>query len=278
LDFETAYIGTRDECRSFLASSKCFYVYVLCRPDGRPFYVGKGKGLRVFEHENEARRENNWKSNAHKLNVIRSIWRSTNSIIYAVHSIHTSEDEAYLAEAKLISKWKRIHEGGLLTSLAAGGGEVSDRSPISLQKHRATLSGIPENNPERAVINEFVLAIAPMNSVNIKPASQFTPRLSIPHSKARTPTLRQAAALVAAAAAKGVSMNFDCIVPRKIEVAGVCAFIEDGVSSDILKSGMATLVESIRAEDEQFALTESQALLACGIVGIEKCRIIGLLN
>jgi hypothetical protein len=32
-----------------------YYVYVLARPDGTPFYVGKGKNGRIFEHDKEAR-------------------------------------------------------------------------------------------------------------------------------------------------------------------------------------------------------------------------------
>src|SRR5690242_9527661 len=75
-------VDPQNACKKFLQGAEGFYVYILRRPDGRPFYVGKGIGDRVFAHENEARHPNDWRSNAYKLNVIRSIWRSGNPVTY----------------------------------------------------------------------------------------------------------------------------------------------------------------------------------------------------
>src|SRR3546814_7736378 len=53
-------------------------------------------------------------------------------------------------EAALITQYKRLHEGGPLTNLAGGVGNLSGSSPFSLERHPATLSGSPANNPERS--------------------------------------------------------------------------------------------------------------------------------
>jgi len=44
------------DCRARLrALALPFYVYILHKPDGVPFYVGKGVGLRALRHVSEAR-------------------------------------------------------------------------------------------------------------------------------------------------------------------------------------------------------------------------------
>lgn len=49
-----------------------FYVYLLLRPNGQAFYVGKGIGKRIDDHEKEARQNHD----CYKCAVIRKIWRS----------------------------------------------------------------------------------------------------------------------------------------------------------------------------------------------------------
>lgn len=77
-----------------------FYVYVLLRPDGRVFYVGKGQKNRAYKHEAEART----KCNCHKCRVIRKVWKSGHSIRASIIFTTGNEAEAYQYEARLIDK------------------------------------------------------------------------------------------------------------------------------------------------------------------------------
>ncbi|HYD98672.1 MAG TPA: GIY-YIG nuclease family protein [Alphaproteobacteria bacterium] len=270
--------GSLADCRAVLRSALPHYVYILRRPDGRPFYVGKGTGDRLAHHENEARHPNDWRSNAYKLNVIRAIQRSGAAIVYEIDFVTDDEAAAYAREGALIEAIGRLHEGGPLTNLAAGGGTTGGPSPASKARHAATLSGTPDDNPARAALNAYVKAIGPMASVPIKPLDQFTARPTQRFPKVtRQPTLRPAVLLVAAAAASGIMLDGPCRIPRRVAVNGVEGLIENGVSSDILTAGMADIVPAADPRDELFSLTAGQARQVVGLVGRAKCIDLGVL-
>jgi hypothetical protein len=273
------FVGLQQQCKEYLRSVNGHYVYVLRRPDGRPFYVGKGLGDRVFHHENEARHPNDWRSNAYKLNVIRAIWNSSLAVQYEIEHVCEDEIDAYAREAELISGFKRLHEGGPLTNLAPGGGTVGGVAPASKEKHSATLGGIPDNNPERAILNGFVLGIADMRSVILKPVSQFTPRPTQKYpGKSMGPSLRQATALVASAAANGIMLIKLCLIPRRVTVERVEGFVENGVCCDIMTSGMAAVLPASNPADENFKLTMEQSRKVTGLIGVRKCVDLGVLS
>ena len=93
-----------------------FYTYVLRRPDGTPFYVGKGCGERY-----------RWCGNAHAQRVAQEIIDSGQRI--GVDRIPAATEEAAFAEEKrLIALYGRIYLGtGTLCNFTDGGegfGEV----------------------------------------------------------------------------------------------------------------------------------------------------------
>jgi len=265
-------------CKVFLAGHPAHYVYILHRPDGRPFYVGKGYGPRIFQHENEARHSNNRLSNAYKLNVIRSIWKAGLKPTYEIDLVTASADEAYAREASLIALIKRLHEGGPLTNLAAGGGSTAGPAPASVERHSATLGGIPDDNPERATLNGFVLSIAHMDSVVVKPVGQFIARPTVRFpNKSRKLSLRQAVAVAASAAANGISMAGECRIPRKLVIDGVEGLVENGVACDLLTSNAVSIEAAVDPADECFLVSAQQAAAIVGALGQRKCVDLGIM-
>jgi uncharacterized protein len=270
------FVGEREGCLATIGGLDGCYTYVLRRPDGRPFYVGQGTGYRVFDHENEARHPNGPRSNSHKLNVIRAIQRSGAVLRYEIDRVFPNKDGANARETELIARFKRLHEGGTLTNRHPGGGSTSGISPFSREKHAATLGGIPDDDFETATLNRFVLAIGPMDSIVLKPVSRFRPRPTMPHPKKKTPSLRQAIALAATAAANGVVLVAGARLPRAVVVDGIRGVVENGVSCRIMGSGMATVISAADPADEVFLLSESQARTILGYIGFPKANSLGI--
>ena len=92
---EPIFSGHREGAYSFVTKQpEGYYVYVLCRPDGRPFYIGKGKGNRLIQHELEALRDHPiGESNPFKCNVIRKIRREGADILYQIDSWYPLDSE-----------------------------------------------------------------------------------------------------------------------------------------------------------------------------------------
>ncbi|MBU3260994.1 GIY-YIG nuclease family protein [Roseovarius sp. PS-C2] len=277
----TEFFGRRSELEAFLLSvSGRYYVYELCRPNGEVFYVGKGLNRRAVEHEMEAVRNHPiGESNPFKCNVIRQVMREGDQINYRIVKVFeaTEEFDCLKLEADLIQKHGRRHEGGTLTNLAGGIGSTSGSSPYSVEKHAKTLSGSPENNPDRATLNQFLQGIGAVGSVPIKPIRQMSRILpTTPHPNARRPTARCAYALVASAAAHGLPFSTKMLIPRSFVYEGVHAIIENGVARDLLKAKMATLVSASDPADEAFELSEQQVNMLINLVGRSRLNSIGL--
>jgi hypothetical protein len=95
-----------------------FYVYALARPDGSYFYIGKGSGRRVQDHEKHARAGDVGLKN----HIIRKIWRDGGSVGRVMLATEVTMERANAIEAEWISRLGRIDLGnGCLANHTTGG-------------------------------------------------------------------------------------------------------------------------------------------------------------
>ncbi len=88
---------------------KQFYTYIHCKPDGTPFYVGKGSGNRAYNLYETKR-------NTHHINTIKKYGKD-NIGIYVFHC--NSEEQAFADEVQQILQLSK--EGILLCNKTRGG-------------------------------------------------------------------------------------------------------------------------------------------------------------
>ncbi len=122
-----------------------FYVYVLTRPNGEPFYVGKGSGNRIDDHEREARAGHN----CHKCNIIRKIWHEGGQVQRSFALRTDDEQEAFDCERQMIAFYGR----DALANHTDGGEGFANLSAEARAKIRASLLGHPVSPETRAKVS-----------------------------------------------------------------------------------------------------------------------------
>ena len=261
--------------RAALAKSRPHYVYVLCRSDGTPFYVGKGVGNRCLQHEAEAR---NTERLTDKLNVIHAMARSNEIVQYCIESAFETEAEAHGRERYLIAVFGRHDQRkGPLTNQTDGGEGASNPSEESRERRRQSLWGEAEDE-ERRIANRWFQALCQVKSVPIKAlGARFKPERLYANRSSFAQSERQAAALAASAIANRVLIEPGAVIPRHLKVDGVAMAIENGAGRDMLSSGMATLADTTTGH-ETFVLTPSGYETVISMLGRETLEDAGVLT
>jgi len=252
--------GAKHEIQTILrARMRNYYTYILCRPSGEPFYVGKGIGFRVFNHEVEADGD----KSSHKLRLIRRIRTDGGQLVYVIDAFHPDESAALLRERELIARYGRADlKLGLLTNLTDGGEGPSIPSPISREKRKTTLSGVSDDGNERDIVNQYFQRLSPVaariESIPIKPLSEFRAGRARPNLKKVSVRnfLRPALAVLASARAHDVALIAGCRVPRRFIADDVPTIIENGVLSRLINNGHVVVESHSRPDEEVLILTE----------------------
>lgn len=294
-----AYEGPEAGLRPFLAglAEGSFYTYALLKPTGEPFYIGKGTGLRVLQHRLEALRGGLApRSNPFKCNVIRRIETSGKALLYRIDRVFPAAEQlaCLQREELLIAHYRRRCDGGTLTNLSAGLGSPAGRDPLSRRRHATTLSGVSAERPERTALNIFLRGLCEVNSIPVKPLSEYRDRLVPGYASPkalRSASPRNALTLVASALACGLMLEPGVEIPRAFDYIPdledwpfeappppvVSAVIENGALSDILKLDLAELVPAARPEDERLRLSDAQIATVSALLGPERLQTWGLL-
>lgn len=101
-----------------MSTTACFYVYVLFRENGDPFYIGKGKDDRWRCHERHARAD----TKSHKSAIIRGIHARGFEVIKAKIHEGLTEAIAHNYEVALIAAIGRGDDGPLVNRTDGGDG------------------------------------------------------------------------------------------------------------------------------------------------------------
>lgn len=122
-----------------------FYVYRLVDPrDAKTFYVGKGRGNRVFAHIAEASAAD-LERIVHKLDCIREIKAAGKEVVHVIHRHGLTEKEAYEVEAALLDTY---------TDLAnlQGGYHSDERGAMTATEINAIREPRPAHITEKVVL------------------------------------------------------------------------------------------------------------------------------
>lgn len=134
-----------------MGDRKRHYVYTLAYPEsmgGTVFYVGKGQGNRIIEHEQ--RLKNGKGKNTRKNNTIKRIWANGEQVVRTVVSYFDTHEEALQYEIALIFLMRPY---GHLTNLTDGGEGAIGRTISEMHRHRLRLANVGKKRSEVAIIN-----------------------------------------------------------------------------------------------------------------------------
>ena len=127
-----------------------YYVYVLYRDTGEPFYVGKGRRDRWLHHEREAR-----KIDTHRSRLIRKILKKLGEVPKRKVLENLTNEQAITLERSLIASIGREPHGPLINQTRGGDGLVDAPAEVYArigQKNRLAWAAKPLEERQRIIV------------------------------------------------------------------------------------------------------------------------------
>jgi hypothetical protein len=204
--------------------------------------------------------------------------RKNETVNYCIESSFDLEIDALARERTLIKLFGR-HDLGLgpLTNQTDGGEGASNPSEESRERKRQNLWGNEAENDERRIANRFFQQICSVQSVPVKPVSDFKRERLFANRSSFAMSPRQAAALATSAIANRVLLVPSAVLPRLLILEEIPMVIENGVGRDILSSGMAMLSDT-NIGRESFSLTVDGYQYIVSVIGRDTLISAGVLD
>ena len=132
---------------------KEFYVYGLIDPRTNSiFYIGKGKGKRVFQHLSEKLRV---QSNTEKLQIIEEIQKDGLEVNHIIICENLNEECAFLLERLLIHRFgRKIFGEGILCNIVPGGKWTKESSYFLKNDDLPSIEALNTKFPELVPVLE----------------------------------------------------------------------------------------------------------------------------
>lgn len=167
-----------------------YYVYIYKNPikNNQPFYVGKGKDFRYRHHLYPC----NLRKDNHKNRIIKKILNSGNYPEIQIIPCK-NETEAYKKEIKLIYKYRRIKDGGILVNNLPGGrlppkNKGLDHPRLGVSKKVYKVVNLKTNEE---YVTDCIYAWAKLNNLNATTLVEIATRKVIKRSKKGLPVTRK---------------------------------------------------------------------------------------
>ena len=150
-----------------------YYVYALKDPrSGRPFYIGKGTGVRAWEHALKI-------DNTRKGNRIKEIVAEGKNVVISILADNLTEIQALKLESELISAFGTEDTGGILTNKVVPSGQYSknaknivipygikEKAQLGLQLLKEAILELAKANPQGIQNSDVVKSLGLQSDYN----------------------------------------------------------------------------------------------------------------